>query len=318
MDDAAARTAAQARDLAIRCAWLYYVEGLTQQRIAAVLRLSRAKVLRLLAAARDDAIVRIRVDAPAARLAALEAALVARFGLRAALVVEAADDPLDVARRVGHAAGHYVSAHLRDGLALGVGWGTTLSATADALAGPSHAAMSVISLLGGMARSGPVNPAAVARRIADTLRADCYQLTAPLVVARAATRAALWAEDGLRELRERARRADVALVSCGDVSEAATLWRERLLDRADLASLSRAGAVADVLCQFVDARGAAVDHPVNRRTVAIPLADLAGVRTVVLASGGAGKVPAIAAALQALRVHVLVTDAAAARGLAGG
>src|SRR5215218_929033 len=92
-------TPAATRDLEIRCAWLYYVEGLTQDAIARALRLSRAKVLRLLASARDAGIVRIRVDAPAARLAALEGALVARYGLRAAIVVEAADDRVDVARR---------------------------------------------------------------------------------------------------------------------------------------------------------------------------------------------------------------------------
>jgi DNA-binding transcriptional regulator LsrR (DeoR family) len=156
----------------------------------------------------------------------------------------------------------------------------------------------------------------VARRIADTLQADCYQLTAPLVVADAATRAALWTEEGLRDLRARARRADVALVSCGDLDEAATLYREGLVSRAELARLRRAGAVADVLCQFIDGSGRPVDHPLNRRTVAVPLADLRAIGTLVLASGGAAKAGALAAALAAVRVHVLVTDEAAAEALA--
>ena len=91
-----------------------------------------------------------------------------------------------------------------------------------------------------MTRSRAVNPAAVARRIADALHADCYQLAAPLVVAPSATRAALWSESGLRDLRERARRADIALVSCGDLAEDATLFREGLLSRAELAGLRAA------------------------------------------------------------------------------
>jgi len=109
-----------------------------------------------------------------------------------------------------------------------------------------------------------------------------------------------------------------ALVSCGDLGEGATLRREGLLGRAEIASLRRAGAVGDVLCQFVDAAGRPVDHPLNRRTVALPLADLAAVGTLVLASGGAGKAAALAAALAAVKVHVLVTDEAAARVLADG
>ena len=39
-------------DLGVRAAWLYYVEELTQADIARALGLSRAKVIRLLAAAR--------------------------------------------------------------------------------------------------------------------------------------------------------------------------------------------------------------------------------------------------------------------------
>jgi len=319
MADALPRAHGATRDLAIRCAWLYHVEGLTQDAVARALRLSRAKVLRLLVAARDEGLVRIAIDAPAATRAALEARLVERFGLRAAHVVEAGGDRGDAAQRVGQAAGQLVARQLRDGASLAIGWGATLSAAATALgAAPAHRGLSVISLLGGLTRSGPVNPAAVARRVADALHGDCYQLTAPLVVASSATRAALWSESGLRDLRAHARGADIALVSCGDLAEAATLRREGLVTRAELAGLRRAGAVGDVLCQFVDAAGRAVDHPLNRRTVALPLADLAAVGTLVLASGGAAKAAALAAALAAVKVHVLVTDEAAARVLADG
>ena len=319
MADALARGSGPTHDLAIRCAWLYHVEGLTQDAVARALHLSRAKVLRLLVAARDEGLVRIAIDAPAATRAALEARLVERFGLRAALVVEAGGDRIDAAQRVGQAAGQLVARQLHDGAALAIGWGATLSAAATALgAAPTHRGLSVISLLGGLTRSGPVNPAAVARRIADALHGDCYQLTAPLVVASSATRAALWSESGLRDLRAHARGADIALVSCGDLAEAATLRREGLVSRAELAGLRRAGAVGDLLCQFVDAAGRPVDHPLNRRTVALPLADLAAVGTLVLASGGAAKAAALAAALAAVKVHVLVTDEAAARVLAAG
>jgi len=317
MADAPAQADRATRDLAIRCAWLYHVEGLTQDAVARSLHLSRAKVLRLLVTARDEGLVRIGVHAPAATRAALEARLVERYGLRAAVVVESGRDRADVARRVGEAAGQVVAGHLSDGVALAVGWGATLSAAAAALGAPAHRRLSVISLLGGMTRSGAVNPAAVARRIADTVFADCYQLKPPLMVANAATRAALWTEEGLRDLLARARRADLALVSCGDVTEAATLHREGLVSRAELASLRRAGAVADVLCQFVDSQGRPVDHPLNRRTVAVPLGDVRGIGTLVLASGGADKARALAAALAAVPVHVLVTDEAAAEALAG-
>lgn len=302
-------------DLQVRAAWLYYVEGLTQEQIARAMDVSRAKVIRLLAAARDAGIVRIRVEARGSEQIALERRLVAAFGLREAIVVPAPASEDDIATVVGHAAGVYLSDRVHDGVSLGVGWGATLNMSLRALRGAPFKKISVISLLGGMTHSRAINPSAVARRIADALGADCYQLTAPLVVADGAMRAALWAEPGLHELLERARRVDVALVSVGDVSEKATLFREGLLPRGQVTSLRAAGAVGDLLCHFIDSEGRVVDHLVNRRVIAVDLKDLRRVPEIAIASGGKRKVGALRAALKALKVSVLITDDAAATGL---
>ena len=303
-------------DLQVRAAWLYHVEGLTQAALARSLRISRARVVRLLMAARASGLVHVSVDAHAAARVALARALVARFGLREAIVVAAPDDDDDaVAQAVGIAAGRHLAQRLRPGLSIGVGWGATLNGALPALAEAHVTRLSVISLLGGMTHSRAVNPAAVARRMADALRAECYQVAAPLLVASESTREALWREPALTELCARARRAGVALVRVGDVSERATLFREGLLTRAELAALRARGAVGDVLCQFVDAAGALVDHPVNRRAVTVGLGDLGAAGELVVASGGARKVAALRAALAALLVGVLVTDQAAAQAL---
>ena len=302
-------------DLRVRAAWLYYVEDMTQEQIARYMNISRAKVIRLLAAARETGIVRIRIDGRASAQVALERQLVATFGLGEAIVVPAPADEGEVATVVGHAAGTYLSDQVRDGMSLGVGWGATLHMSLKALGGQPAQRLSVVSLLGGMTHSRAVNPSAVARRMADAFGADCYQLTAPVVVADASVRAGLWSEPGLRELLERARRVDLALVSVGDVSEEATLFREGLLPRSTLASLQAAGAVGDVLCHFIDAEGNVVDHPVNRRVVAIDLEDLRRVPKIVVAAGGRRKVAAIRAALKATGAGVLITEESAAKGL---
>jgi DNA-binding transcriptional regulator LsrR (DeoR family) len=306
---------ASALDLKVRAAWLYYVEGLTQEQAARAMNVSRAKVIRLLAAARDAGVVRIRIEARGSEQIALERALIARFGLREAIVVPTPTDDARIATVVGQAAGSYLSDQVRAGLSLGVGWGATLNMSLKSLVCPPFDGLSVISLLGGMTHSRAVNPSAVARRMADALGADCFQLTAPLMVADGAIRDALWAEPGLHELVERARRVDLALVSVGDVSEEATLFREGLLPPSQLASLREAGAVGDVLCHFIDSEGRVVDHPVSQRVIAIDLDDLRRVPKIIVASGGRRKIGAIRAALRALAVSVLITDEAAASGL---
>ena len=313
--DAVGAPASAEHDLEVRAAWLYHVERLTQAELARALRVSRARVVRLLAGARDHGVVEVGVDERAGQRIALSRALVRRFGLRQAIVVNGGVRDDATAHAVGIAAGRYLAGRLRDGLIIGVGWGATLNHALAPLAGARAARLSVISLLGGMTHSRAVNPAAVARRMADLLHADCYQVAAPLLVARASLRAALWAEPALADLRRRARRAHIALVSVGDASDDATLFREGLLSRAELDSLRAGGAVGDVLCQFLDARGTLLDHPVNRRAVTIGLPDLRAVGELVVASGGPRKIGALRAALAALPVGMLVTDVCAAQGL---
>lgn len=302
-------------DPAVRAAWLYYVEGLTQEQIAQAMHVSRAKVIRLLASARETGVVRIRIDGKGTRQLALERDLVRAFQLKEAIVAPSPVDAAAVDAIVGEAAGAYMSAQVRDGMSVGVGWGQTLSMSLKAIGTQSHERLAVVSLLGGMTHSRAMNPSAVARRMADAFGAECYQLTAPVFVANEAMRDALWAEPGLRELRERARNVELALVSVGDLSEGATVFRERLLPRSALASLRKADAVGDVLCQFVDREGRVVDHPVSRRVVAFGLDDLRRLPKVVIAAGGARKAVAIRAALKATRASVLITDEAAARAL---
>jgi DNA-binding transcriptional regulator LsrR (DeoR family) len=302
-------------DRGVRAAWLYYIEGLTQAEIARAMRVSRARVIRLLAAARDSGIVRIHIEAKGSEQLALERNLSRRFGLKDALVTPAPVDEAATAAVVGQAAGEYLAEHVRAGMSIGVGWGQTLSMALKAIGTQSCERLSVISLLGGMTHSRAFNPSAVARRMADAFGADCYQLTAPVFVADEATRLALWAEPALHDLLERARRVDLALVSVGDVSENATLFREGLLPRSELASLRRSGAVGDVLCHFVDGDGRVVDHPVSRRVVAVGLDDLRRVPMIVIAAGGRRKAAAIRAALKATHAGVLVTDEAAASAL---
>jgi DNA-binding transcriptional regulator LsrR (DeoR family) len=304
-------------DLGVRAAWLYHIEGLTQEEIARAMKISRAKVIRLLAGARDSGVVRIRIDAKAGEQIALERQLVGKFGLSEVVVVPSPVDDTAVASMVGHAAGTYLAGQIRDGMSIGLGWGSTLSMSLKAIVAQPFERLSVVSLLGGMTHSRAVNPSAVARRIADAFGADCYQLTAPVFVADEATRAALWAEPGLHDLLERARRVDLALVSVGDVSKDATLFREGLLPHSQLSSLIDAGAVGDVLCHFLDVDGRVIDHPVSRRVIAVGLDDLRRVPRIVLAAGGRRKVAAIGAALKAMAAKVLITDEAAARGLLG-
>src|SRR6186713_2885894 len=96
-------------DLSVRAAWLYYIEGLTQEDVATSMGVSRAKVIRLLAGARDHGIVHIRIEAKGSEQLALERRLIETFGLSEAVVAPAPADTSAIAAVVGHATGTYLA-----------------------------------------------------------------------------------------------------------------------------------------------------------------------------------------------------------------
>jgi DNA-binding transcriptional regulator LsrR (DeoR family) len=96
----------------------------------------------------------------------------------------------------------------------------------------------------------------------------------------------LLAQEGLKEVLDRARAADIAVVSMG------------------------------LLGTFLDALGRPVDHPLNRRAVGLPPEDLKRLPTDVLTSGGAEKAAMMRAVLLGGYVNALITDERTAERLA--
>ncbi len=301
--------AADAEDrLRTRAAWLYYIEGLTQEQVAQKLNKSRLKITRTLADCRDLGVVQFRINSKLADCIELERRLERELGLTEAVVVPHSDDPDNLAAAIGNAAGAYLSENLSDGLTVGVGWGMTLQHSLRSTFHQPMADLTIVSLLGGLTYAAALSPAEFAWRLAGQLDAACFHIAAPVFTSSAATRRSLMAQRGLRDLFERASRVDMAMLSVGDLSEAATVVQCGLLDPDEVASLRKAGAVGDVLCHFVNEDGAVIDHPINKRVMAYDPRLLRKIPKVVLASGSQRKVPVLLAAIKLTKAHTLITD----------
>lgn len=302
-------------DLKTRAAWLYYMEDMTQDAVAAKLEVSRLRVLRLLAAARQDGTVNIRIASKLSDCVRLEREIEQAYGLQQAIIIPAPQDEERIGAMIGAAAGGYLSDTLRSSMTVGLGWGQTLRHCLVNIPQQRIEALTIVSLLGGLTRATGVNPSEFAWRVADRLEAECRLMTAPVFAPDEETQAGLFRHEGIQSVVERARTLDMALVSAGELSPNSTLLQYGLITRDELVSLTRAGAVADVLCRFIDREGRVIDHPLNRRVVAVDPRELRGTPKLTLASGGWRKLTAIRAALALLSPAVLITDDRVALGL---
>ena len=176
---------------ATRAAWLYFVAGLTQAQIGKNLGINRVRVNRLLAQAREQGLVQIRITGRLSGCVELEERLKERFDLDGAIVVPTTPDQADVPQVIGTAAGQALAERLSDGMSVGVGWGRTLRLSLRAVPPRSLRKLSVVSLLGGLTRGAAMNPYETASHLADLLDAQCYYIAAPALTDTEATKQVL-------------------------------------------------------------------------------------------------------------------------------
>ena len=300
--------------LRARIAWYYFVAGLTQQEISDRLGIARARVNKIAGQLRADGSVVIDIRLPLASCVQLEEKLKEIYGLKSAVVVPALDDDEQQRRMLGEAAASILDEMIADGQGISVGWGRTLSATIKQLRSRRLRDSSVVSLMGGLTRGSETNTFGVSTELAKTLGADCYYITAPVYCPCVESREFLLQHSGVNEVMERARRSDLSIVSCGDLTSRTPLTAINSVHER-LPQLRKCGAIGEILGTFLDADGAPVAHELNDTVIAMSPADLKKVPNSVLISGGLYKADIIHAILAAGYVNNLVTDESVAQRL---
>jgi DNA-binding transcriptional regulator LsrR (DeoR family) len=304
-------------DLIGKAARLHYEFGLTHQETAEILRISRVKVTRLLAQAREAGIVQITINSDASPYAALEHELVQRFGLEEAMVVPRFDDEAAQRRAVARGVATYLQRVLRDGMSVTIGFSRTLALVPDFVVAPPRVNATFVPLVGGLGRtSDAVNAHESTERLAQLFGGRAEHLHAPAVMGSAEVAAALRSEPAIARALDRAAHADAALVGLGGLRTAsATLLEAGDITRRELKQLAAAGAVGDIAARFFDAGGQSIELELGQRLIGLALQEIRAIPVRLIAAAGSEKVVALRAALTAGMATVLVTDAATVNGL---
>jgi DNA-binding transcriptional regulator LsrR (DeoR family) len=204
---------------------------------------------------------------------------------------------------------------MKSGMTVGVGWGRTLYNTLPFITGETLEDFRVVSLLGGIAAARRFNPAEFAWQFAELFQGEGFLIPAPAVVDSAETKHALLERCGLSAIFEMATKLDVALLSVGGITNLTTSYRTGYITEADRRSLIDAGAVGDVLYNFIDENGNLVAHDVNERVISVNLPILRRTAERVLISGGKEKRVAVRGAIKILNPTTFITDEQTAKAL---
>jgi len=302
--------------MAARAAWLSYVGGYTQEEIAGRLGVSRVKVNRLIADAIAAGLVRVFIEGTAAECVALEDAITSRWGLQFCTVVPNVDEDALPLRSLSTAGAHYLTGVLdrREAELIGLGHGRTLAEVVRHLPRIPRPEVRFVSLLGSLTRHAAANPFDVIHNLTEITGAESYFMPAPFFADSIEDKRVLMAQKGLKDVFALARAAKLHIVGIGEVGPKAHMLATGTITAEEFRQLERAGAVGEVLGQFLDARGRPVEADINQRAVAVQLAEIKGTRIVAFA-GGRTKTRAIAAVLESRVVTGLITDETTAKAI---
>jgi DNA-binding transcriptional regulator LsrR (DeoR family) len=305
--------------LLVKVSKLYYEDGLNQDAIMARLGLSRSKVSRLMAQAREEGIVQITVVTPKHLYSDLEGRLEKHFGLQEALVIEVQPDDSQesVSRAIGTVAAGYLVRAVGETSTVGFSWGTTLHNMAEALTPQQLPGAQVVQIIGGLGQpDAEVHATELCRRLSRALACRLTLLPVPGIVAEQRTRESLLSDVHVQRAVETFDHLDIAFVGVGSPTPNSVMMRDgSIISQAELDSLLAKGAVGDIALRFFDAQGRGIPAEINDRIIGITLEQLKRTPKVVGVSGGPEKLAALHGALRGGLIKVLITDSLTAEKL---
>ncbi|MCH1883930.1 sugar-binding domain-containing protein [Agrococcus sp. ARC_14] len=280
------------RGLAVRAARAFYVADRSKIEIAKDLGISRFKVARLLEHARASGIVSIAIDDSGFIDEERSAALRERLGIERAVVVAAHGDDDEVRHTVGRAAASLLSETLTHGEVLGMGWGRTLSATAQEL-GPLPQ-VSVVQLTGATEMTRHLSPVEIVRAMSLSAGGEVLPIFAPLLTEDAETAALFRRQPAIHRVLERFDAVTTAVMAVGSWSPPMSQLfdsiepslRESLLER---------GVVAEVGTTLVDSDGQELAPDFSERCISISAEQIKAVPRVLGVAMDARKALALTA-----------------------
>jgi DNA-binding transcriptional regulator LsrR (DeoR family) len=293
------------------------MDGLGQAEVAKFVKVSQAKISRLLALAKERGIVRISVAEYELRHQALEGELRKRLKLVAAAVIKTMPGSTaeEVRRTVGHFGAPFVASLMPAGSVVAIAGGRTIRDLIQPLPEDKQRRLTVVQAMGSIDYTvGPVDALELGRTLARRSGGFFLTLNTPAFVTDKRTRDSFLAHEQIRGLWRQLKQAEVALVGIGTLDNSAFVDRG-VLSTADLQELRACGAVGEICGRFYDKTGRECDSPWRDRVMSIDLEQVRLIPQVIGVVTGADRAAAIAAAIRGGLVKSLVIDEAGAKAL---
>lgn len=293
-------------NLIYKVTWFYYENNMTQQEIAQHLGISRMKVVKLLNQAKQEGLIKFKMDPEAKSNIQLEQELIKKFGLKDVFVVPSSPENLN--DNIAKAAAQYIEDKVDENTFLNIGYGDTVSKTLNHLIYSIEKEISLVTLSGGVSYYTSAIVSGTKKKSSNSITPNIHIIPSPLLVSSEEVANTFLQEKSIQNILNMTTLSSMSIVGIGSVSDNATIFKYGIANNEDLTLLKMQGAVGDILSQFYDKNGNILESDLHNKLIGIKLDKLKESNQTIGVAGGIHKVQAIYSALIGGYLNILITD----------
>ncbi len=289
------------QELIIRASWLYYFEGLNQERVAERLGIKRIKVVRLLKEAMNRGFVEIRINPEKFSLFGIEERLKEVTGLGEVIVVPTTAKLFE---SLSSGAAHAINKLDQPEGNLGIGMGRTLQGFSRYLDPRKNRFTAIVTLCGNANPNLSITPYSIGFDSSKKLGIDFFNIWAPLVIDSSKDAITFREDRFISSVLQMAQDVQTAVVGIGSLEDS-SLIRMGYISEQELAQVSRSDVAGEILGSFFSLSGEKIRTSIDERLIAV---DFPMNCPVIGVAGGKNKILPIVGAIRTKYIDTLVTD----------
>lgn len=297
-------------------AYMYYIDGMSQNEIAREYSISRSMVSTMLSEARAKGIVKIQIEDADLYCFDLQKKMEKIFGIKKVIIVpRLSKQESNLLYQLADGCIDYLNQVIEDNMTIAVSWGRTLYQIANRIRSKGKSNLTISPLVGGIGNEmNMYHSNVICDIMANNLGGNSLGLYAPVFVSNKEVKDVIFKDKSINKVIETSRNADIAIVSIGNILS--SVMREiGTLSEEDVSKLLELGAIGDVNTFFIDRDGRVVESHLSERTIALTIDELKKIPKIIAVAGGLEKTEAIHAALKGKLMDVLITDEEVAKGI---
>lgn len=310
----------QSQFLTVKAAYLYYIKGIPQSKIARKLNISVPTVSRLLNKAREDKIIEFVIKDPYLECIELEQELMNRFGLKEVIIAadpienkieEKEENPDSHKKLVALEGARYLQRIIKDEDVLGIAFGRTMYYMIHYLNPCQKVNAQFVTLHGGLNNlSDELDVASLTRRMAMAFGGENKILYTEGFSSNENLTSQIKEEKNVKKTIDRFKNVTISVTGIGSFYPdlKSLLVSYDFLEEEELNHLIDNGVVGDMALRFFDVDGNECNTDFKDRTISIDFESYKNIPLKIVMVSGVNKTQTVMSALKGKLIDVLITN----------